>query len=331
MSTSQIIVEGLDMVTDAGNKPECRILERMLQLSGDSEIILCLSDNEFDTVIKDIPGLTAKEVNQAVSLEIKYLYADNCLWGYEYDGSRLTIKTILSERVEELAKEYGNELVISGVIGLPNNAGQVDCFVDWQEFTPEALDVTYIKLLGGIASYLKNDSLCLMRLPKLFFEWRWDRISVLLFTLSMAAGLILGSVGHLWHNSLQTECREKKQQLALMEETVRIHSKTEKLTADGKKNLVTLAGLGEKGLGISGYSIMVYLSCSSSEGIVLSEIVAEPAKGLVVHGQAKNMDRLLDFINHSDKMGGWIKGKMMIEKTEQDENGYIRFTCKGKI
>ena len=70
----------IDSLKDAGEDFHDRLIGRlMLQQQKDSEVIFCIDDDRVITTEREMPGVTLKEIGQAIGLEMEYS-GENCKW-----------------------------------------------------------------------------------------------------------------------------------------------------------------------------------------------------------------------------------------------------------
>ena len=320
----------IDSLKDAGEELHDKLIGRlMLQQQKDSEVIFCIDDDRVITTEREMPGVTLKEIGQAIGLEMEYS-GENCKWAYRYQDDVVTLKKISLDDYKLLVDDYRDELFIAGVMAMDYHEKIAGSFsqepfdMDWGSISQGQITDVVRGLIFTACDYIRERGYCFERIPNSFFNWHWLRVGILLFLVNLCVSLIIGGTAFWEGQELKEKIHGYKQQMALLENVNDIKRETESRAEAirGKANI--LNSLRNKGMDLSGYAIMVYLSNGSGEGVILSEAKVDKDKQLILKGRADNMGMLVKYINKPGK-------GLSIEKTQQGEQGDVEFICKGQL
>ena len=320
----------IDSLPAAGEELHDRLLGRlMLQQQKNSEVIFCIDDDRVITTEREMPDVTLKEITQAIGLEMEYA-GENCKWAYRYQEDMVTVKRISLEDYKILVDDYRDELFIAGVMAMDYHEEFAGSYsgelfdMDWGSISQGQITEGARELIFTACDYIREKGYCFERVPNSFFNWHWLRVGILFFLVNICVSLIIGGTSFWEGQALNEKIHGYKQQMALLENVNEMKKETEGMseTIRGKANI--LNSLRNKGMELSGYAIMVYLSNGSENGIILSEAKVDKDKQLILKGRANNMGMLVKYINKLGK-------SLSIEKTQQGEQGDVEFICKGQL
>lgn len=326
----RIAIIWVDSLPEVGEGLHDRFLGRlMIQQHKHSEVIFCVDDDRVITTEREMPGLSLKEVEQAIRLEMEYS-GENCKWAYRYQDDMVTLKKISLDEYKILVDDYRGDVFIAGVMAMDYyeefaGSGSDELFdMAWGGISQEQITEVVRGLIFTACDYIRKRGFCFERFPNSFFNWDWLRAGILFFVVNICASLIIGC-GAFWEGQeLNEKIHGYKQQMALLENVNDMKKETEGMTEVISRKAQILNSLRSKGMGLSGYAIMVYLSQTSGEGVILSEAKVDNDKQLILKGRADNMGMVVKYISKVGK-------NLSIEKTQQGEDCDVEFICKGQL
>ncbi|ORT99568.1 hypothetical protein D081_1718 [Anaerovibrio sp. JC8] len=307
-----------------------RLVGRLLSRSeGSNEVIFCIGDDRLIMQTRELPGLTDREAEQSVMLEMEYS-GEECQWAHKYHDGVLTLKKLPLGDYGDLVEAYRGELTISGVMAVEYPEDTIDISdgempeVEWRTPVTGQLQGEYMALLYTASSYIRRRGCCFERVPDLFYRWNWLRIGALLLLVNVFVSLSIGIGGFLKCQEIDGKIHEYKQQLALLESVRDMKKDAEDMTGEIRSRARILASVRDKGTGLSGYAFMVKLSSAAGGGVTLTEARVEADKQIMLKGRAGNVGELVKYING-------FGGEISIEKTQQGEKGDVEFVCRGQL
>ncbi|MBE6099586.1 MAG: hypothetical protein E7197_05970 [Anaerovibrio sp.] len=319
---NNLTVEWLDMVdSDQANGAVYDRLVGRLLATGHSgeERVLCVDEAHMEELIREYPPLSNRELKAAVATEVECQWGDSCLWAYQQQGTVVKIKTLAKERLTDLLEPFDDGVSFASIMGMmdPVDGGEIS--VDWGELTPtDPLE----RMVATAGAYAKNCGYAFIRLPAVLVRWHWLRIGVIFLLINLLVSLGIGLTGYYHHQKLQSQQAEYRHQAQLLADVAQLQAETGRMLRVIKDQNSRLAELSPKGLGISGYGIMVELASHSVAGVVLTKAEVTSKAGLVIQGRAETMDALLKYAQATNSV---------VESTKQDENGDVQFICRGQL
>ena len=319
---NNLTVEWLDMVE--GDQADGTVYDRLIGrlLATDQsgrELVLCVDEAHMEELIREYPPLSDQELKAAVATEVEYQWGENCLWAYQQQGTVVKIKTLAKDYLTELLESFADGLSFAAIMGMLDPVEVGDILVDWGELTPTA---PLERLVATAGSYAKNCGYAFIRLPAVLVRWHWLRIGVIFLAINLLVSLGIGLTGYYHHQKLQSQQAEYRHQAQLLADVAQLQAETGRMRRVIKDQNNRLAELSSKGLGISGYGIMVELASHSVAGVVLTKAEVTSKAGLVIQGRAETMDALLKYAQATNSV---------VESTKQDENGDVQFICRGQL
>ena len=299
-----------DTLPDNGEGFRDRLLGRlMIQQRRNSEIIFCIDDDRVITTEREMPGVTSEEVEQAIRLEMEYS-GEDCKWTYKYQDDVVTLKKISGDDYNKVVELYREDLLISGVMVLEHCGTTGDPIND--------------DLICTVSAYIEGEGYCFERLPNRLFNRDWFKIGSLFFLANICVSLMIVGGAFFECQELNEKIHGYKQQMALLENVNDMKKETESMTGEIKDKAKILNSLRNKGMGISGYAIMVDLCHVPREGVILTEARVDKDKQMILKGRADNVGDLI-------KYTGQLGHELSIDKTQQGEQGNVEFICKGQL
>lgn len=304
-----------------------KILGRLLQHNaGGVPVVLCIHSEELLTGTRELPGLSEKEVKQAIRLEMDYS-GNSGLWTYQYTDGTATLKQLPMEAFNRLVGAYQGELFILGIMGMETGAGQD--YPDWSDMgwkgsPPEAGYQELQQLIGTATDYLRGSGYVFAAAPPQLLAWDWLKICGAFLLLNIFAAAVIG-LGGLWQcRELAGELHGCQQQAALLSDVSQKKQEAEEMKGQIRERSGILASLHNKGLGWSAYGLMVKFSGVPQGGVTFSELTVNDHKQLVIKGGAESLGALVKYNSTAGL-------DMAIEQSEEKEQGNVEFTCKGQL
>ena len=296
--------------------------------SGGSEVVFCIGDQLLETVAREMSGLTPKEAEQAIKLEMEYS-GESCRWTYKYQDDWLTVKKLSAEDYGNFIDDYRGDVSIAGVVALEprevsDELWEVMEDFSWGNISPDNLCDDERELICTAFNYIRELGYSFEGVPAIFYRWNWLKIGALFLAINVLISVFICLGFFLKNQELAEESHGYKQQLALLENANDIKKEARELAVTSKTKAGILASLQDRGLGMSGYAVMVHLSHVPATGITLDEVRAENNKELILKGKAENVGLLVKYISTLGR-------EISIEKTQQGEQGNVEFICKGQL